>query len=192
MDENKEIKRTCNTCRFEAFSRCEELKENAEYQSIYSESGVATTTVLDRITATHKFKENHVCDEYACKYIQYPLEISAIDSTMETSRYKTAYTGKFVAVRPCAEKYENKTFLGIMIGELPWFLQVSHVPETKVLSVLPAHNPAMLVFDTNEIIFGAESWWSVIKSEEDLQAITDADIDNVFYVKALKYIAEGK
>jgi hypothetical protein len=39
---------------------------------------------------------------------------------------------------------------------------------------------------------GYESWWGQINSPEELKAITDVDIQNVWYVKALKEMAEKK
>lgn len=59
-------------------------------------------------------------------------------------------------------------------------------PDTKELKVSFHCNPAIFVFDLNKIIYGCESWWGVIKSEEDLNSISDCDIDNVWYVRALK------
>lgn len=41
-------------------------------------------------------------------------------------------------------------------------------------------------FDLQRIIFGAESWWGIIESLEELKDITDDDINNIWYVKALK------
>ena len=49
-----------------------------------------------------------------------------------------------------------------------------------------ATNPAIYVFDLQRIIFGAESWWSIIENQEELKDITDDDINNQWYVKALK------
>ncbi|SME48916.1 hypothetical protein BACERE00183_04191 [Bacillus cereus] len=37
-----------------------------------------------------------------------------------------------------------------------------------------------------EIIYGAGSWWGKINSEEELKEITDADINDVWYVKMLQ------
>ncbi len=47
-------------------------------------------------------------------------------------------------------------------------------------------NPAIFVFDLKKVIYGYESWWGEIKSEEDFRKITDLDINNLWYVKALK------
>ena len=49
-----------------------------------------------------------------------------------------------------------------------------------------ATNPAIYVFDLQRIIFGAESWWGIIENPEELKDITDDDINNIWYVKALK------
>lgn len=49
-----------------------------------------------------------------------------------------------------------------------------------------ATNPAIYVFDLQRIIFGAESWWSIIENPEELKDITDDDINSQWYVKALK------
>jgi len=53
-------------------------------------------------------------------------------------------------------------------------------------------NPAMWVPDLNRVVMGWESWWGEIKSEEDLRQISDADIENVWYVKAIKALTEKK
>ena len=37
--------------------------------------------------------------------------------------------------------------------------------------------------ELGKIIFGMESWWGRIKSEEELKDITDGDIENVWHVK---------
>ena len=50
-------------------------------------------------------------------------------------------------------------------------------------------NPAIFVPDLKTIIFGVESWRQRITTESQLRSITDIDIENVWYVKALKQIA---
>jgi hypothetical protein len=103
-------------------------------------------------------------------------------------------TGDLVRVRPCGEKYENKTYLGILIGDVaqsPTVGILQDNEEVKTLKVdLGQHNPAILIPDLKEIVFGCASWWGKITKEEHLKSITDADIENVWYVKALKQIAE--
>lgn len=99
--------------------------------------------------------------------------------------------GAFVAVR-LASKEDTKTYLGIMLGDY-MRPQVTFDSETGTLTFKPTEfmgNPAMWVPDLNRIVMGFESWWGEIKSVEDLKQITDADIQNVWYVKALKALAE--
>jgi hypothetical protein len=89
-------------------------------------------------------------------------------------------------VRPCNEKYGNKTYLGIFLGEADIGLFISHYPDTKELSITRHYNPAIFVPELKEIIYGSGSWWGKINSEEELKEISDDDIDNVWYVKMLK------
>lgn len=99
--------------------------------------------------------------------------------------------GKFVSIRPCAEEHENKSFLGLYVCDLNLHASVSHDPKTGILKVESSlGNPAIFVFDLNKIVMGCESWWGVIKSEDQLRKITDYDINNLWYVKAMKQLAE--
>lgn len=93
--------------------------------------------------------------------------------------------GKPVRVRPCDKKYEGKTFLGIFLGELPIPMHVSYNKEEQMLSISNMHNPAIFVPDINEVVFGFESWWSLINSDENIEDITDDVINNTWYVKML-------
>ena len=74
------------------------------------------------------------------------------------------------------------------LGELPISTHISHNSDTKELNVSFSNNPAIFVFELNTIIYGCESFWGIIESEDDLKEITDDDIDNVWYIKALKSI----
>lgn len=100
--------------------------------------------------------------------------------------------GSLVKIRPCGEEYENKTYLGVFLGDLPTSPYITLNPETEVLSVDCATNPAIYVFELKKIIFGYESWWSVIENEDELKNITDEDINNVWYVKLMRLVNKGK
>lgn len=80
----------------------------------------------------------------------------------------------------------DKTYLGFLLGDLPIGLYIRHSPETLELSCSTTGNPAIFAPELGKIIFGMESWWGRIKSEEELKDITDDDIENVWYVKMLK------
>lgn len=95
--------------------------------------------------------------------------------------------GTWVKVRPCAGPGKDKTYLGIHLGKVSQGDSMRFHPDTGVLSVEHSyHNPAIWVPDLRAIVFGAESWWGVIKGPDDLRTITDSDINGVFYVKALR------
>lgn len=122
------------------------------------------------------------------KTIKYPIKVNKIN--IKNDKFSLYKPGGFVAVRPCAEEYGNKTYLGLFLGELPDSTYVTYNTKTEELNVGMSCNPAMFVFELNKVIYGYESWWSKIEREEDLKQITDADINNVWYVKALKTLSE--
>jgi len=133
--------------------------------------------------------------------MEFPItveSIKVINKAYEPSNFMAgAEVGDFVSIRPCAEEYENKTFLGIYIGEISvgtaHFFEASDDEYLKgVLELMHNTNPAIFVPNLNKVIFGCESWWGVIKDESHLKQITDEDIENVWYVKALKAIAETR
>ena len=98
--------------------------------------------------------------------------------------------GSFVCIRPCAEEYEDKTYLGIYLGDMPVSIDCDYNEGNQELSIKTGMtNPAIFVPDLKTIIFGVESWWQRITTESQLRSITDIDIENVWYVKALKQIA---
>jgi hypothetical protein len=177
---SKDVKRNCNTCKFGIFDRCETLKNDEKYQKIKDDE------LFD--TGKWEFKENFICDNYKSIYIEYPIEVSKINQDTDISGFMDEEIGKFVRIRPCAREYQNKTFLGLYLGELPTGFQISHNTETKELNVRFNTNPAIFVFDLKKIIYGCESWWGFIESEDELKTITDIDIDNIWYVKALKIL----
>lgn len=95
----------------------------------------------------------------------------------------------FVAVRIAGEK---ETHLGLYIGDLALGASIMFHKSSGVLTLgMGFHNPAIYVPKLQRIVFGCESWWGAIKSEADLKQITDADIDNLWYVKALKSLDES-
>jgi hypothetical protein len=127
--------------------------------------------------------------------IEYPITINKINFNEITKLYdpygyRGKDIGKFVAIRSVHDKDGDKTYLGLYLGEFAVSLGVSYDKDKGELTVQRhMYNPAIYVFDLNKILFGYESWWGIIKSEEQLKTITDKDISNVWYVKALKQIS---
>jgi len=123
--------------------------------------------------------------------IKCPIEIDKLNIGRERKGFQTAKVGTMVKIRPCGEKYEDKTFLGIYLGDMQISVNVFYDSHEKSLTFAPHNNPAIYVPDLEEVIWGCGSWWSPIESEEQLgKDISDEDIQNVWYVKALKQISE--
>lgn len=100
--------------------------------------------------------------------------------------------GVLVSIRPCNEKYGNKTYLGFLIGDLATGSSITITDDNKIQCNWSGYNPAIFVPELGEIIMGMSSWWGEIESEEKLKEITDSDIENVWYVKLWKKQMEDK
>ena len=123
--------------------------------------------------------------------IKYPVTINRIQVPPFSGKsFTSTKVGRLVGIRPVNEQYDGKTFLGIYLGDLPVQNIVALHKEEAVLVVSPHMNPAIFVPELDKIIYGYESWWGEIKSEEELHQITDEDIQNVWYVRALKQLGE--
>ena len=93
--------------------------------------------------------------------------------------------GAMVCVRPVQEEYENKTFVGFLIGEAALGSSIS-VKDNKLQLNFSGYNPAIFVPKLGKVVYGMESWWGIVESEEDFKQISDEDIENVWYVKAFR------
>ena len=101
-----------------------------------------------------------------------------------------AKTGDLVMVRPCGEDYEKKTYLGFMVGDVALglsacFDKLENGDDTFEVTQ-SFHNPCILIPELGRLVYGCESWWSPISDPEQLKQISDQDINNVWYVQALK------
>lgn len=122
------------------------------------------------------------------KEIQYPLEITGISFSGKIAESGHRPRG-LVSIRPCGKEFGGKTFLGLYLGDYARSMGCSLNPSTGVLEVYPAsHNPAIWIPSLERIVFGCESWWGAIESEEQLRTITNETIDGIWYVQALKHL----
>jgi hypothetical protein len=97
-----------------------------------------------------------------------------------------------VSIRPCDKALGGKTYIGILLGDMPLGIGVAVHTQTNVAQVGPTHyNPAIWVPDLKRVVFGCESWWGLVDGLDDLRAITDKSIDNIWYVKAAKELGMG-
>lgn len=134
-------------------------------------------------------EECEVCECYKSRYIEYPIQVNAVETEKLEGMMMYA-SGCLVRIKPCAEEYEGKTYLGLYLGHLPMMSSISYDEERQVLKVGAVHNPAIYVFALKKIIFGAESWWCKINSPEDMKEISGEEIDNTWYVKLLKTMCQ--
>jgi len=139
--------------------------------------------------ARRTFEEEHGELQLQSEF-EFPMEISGISiRTMPSG----PGVGKLVRVRPVNDK---KTYLGIHLGDLQREVMVARGSKSKQLMLTVRRNPAIWVPDLKKVVWGDSSWWGVIETPEDAERlITDGDIQNVWYVKALKELhaqKEGK
>lgn len=152
----------------------------------------------DRINNPENAKEgesyvtNEDCDKcpyYKSKYIEYPIKVNKINYD-EFHFDKRRHETMFVAITPCAKEYENKTFLGLYLGDLPCSPTASYNEKCNELTVKAMHNPAIYVFELGKIIFGMQSWWKPLKSLDEFAAITKEDIESQPYMQALRQMSK--
>lgn len=133
--------------------------------------------------------------------IKFPITVNKIEYRMdvpirmESDGHKS---GTLVAVRSVKEKHGDKTRLGILVGFVPLDVSVAlkhpegNQTEGSIMIASRSTNPVIFIPELGESVLGAESWWGQIKDESQLKEITNDDIQNVWYVKALKQLAETK
>lgn len=100
-------------------------------------------------------------------------------------------SGALVKVRPVGDEYEGKTYVGFLIGEVAMGSSIS-ILEDKIQLNFSGYNPAIFIPELKKVVFGYQSWWSEIESENELKDITDNDIQNVWYVKLLNSFSKDK
>jgi hypothetical protein len=163
----------------------EQEKNNEEVDEDFGDALASLVGALAK-----EMKENPVTIE---DDFEFPMEISEIDkskacySPMSLTGTKA---GALVKIRPCGDEYENKTYLGIYVGEIAISTNIGLFEKTKKLSIMFNRNPAIFVPELKKVIFGCESFWGEIKSEEELKDITDDDIENVWYIQLLKELGK--
>ncbi len=126
------------------------------------------------------------CTSFDSKYIEYPITVTAVENQDIDFTPLFNDTGALCRIKPCSDEYQGKTFLGFFIGDLPVKIITSYNKESGVLTNGTLKNPAIFVPELRKIVWGAESFWEVIETEEDLKEITDAEINDVWYVQLLK------
>lgn len=154
------------------------------------------------LTAT---EEHKVCEDWVAEALgeeplprfQFPIEVHGITWSDEPMLMPALFAQgvTWVAVRPVSSKDSDgkRTLLGFLLGDLARGASARFDRESGVISIAPSmHNPAIWVPDLGRIVMGCESWWGAIKDPEDLRKITDADINDAWYVRALRDLSKAK
>lgn len=121
------------------------------------------------------------------------IEIANAHETIKPSGlFGSEKPGTMVAVRPCDKECNGKTYLGMYLCSAPTGVIGEQVGGKRIVLKMVDHtNPAIYIPELDRIVWGYGSWWGKIESEEKLRQITDADIQNVWYVRALKQLSDS-
>jgi hypothetical protein len=106
-----------------------------------------------------------------------PVKTIEIPENLAVPRIVAPYhSGEFVAVRPIAKNgEEEKTYFGIMLGDMNIGLGHRAIGD-EVTLIGCLGNPAIFVPKLAQLVYGAESFWKIIQSEEQLTALDDDDL----------------
>lgn len=102
-------------------------------------------------------KDCESCSKFSSRYIEYPITVNGIESE-EIKPHTLGYEcGTLCEIRPCGEEYENKSYLGIYLGELPISISTSYDTNTGVLKNRAVNNPAIFVPELKKIIYDTKA-----------------------------------
>lgn len=177
MTEPSDKQSNCKYCRLSILS---------VYENRFEHHCVVNGWEDDKVkTVTKEQCEN--CPRYKSKYIEYPVTINGIENKEIDTTGLGHTVGCLCEIRPCDEQYQNKSYLGIYLGELPISI-ISSLNDNGILTNSALTNPAVFVPALKKIIYGCESWWREIKDINDFKNISDEDIENQWYVQLLKQL----
>ena len=176
----------CKKCNIGKY--CPKLaQKNPIYKELMDNDVQNVHDYYEKFEQKAKIEKEHCCDDFDSQWIGYPFVVNKIEtSKIDYTNCLFHKVGSLVKIRPCGEEYNNKTYLGFLLGDLPTKTAFSLNQKNNILKVWTPTNPAIFVPELKKIIFGYESWWGEIKNEEELKEITNDDIENVWYVKMLK------
>lgn len=167
------------TCRFSRMGRFGSTFDDTEWACMRDSNRVVNTNP----TACAS------CPLFKSRYIQYPVTISSIDLKPIEVNFERNI-GQFVAVKPCGEEYNGKTYLGLHLGDHAMMNSTSLNEKSGTLTVRPVTNPLIYIFATKTLVFGAESWWHRIESPDELKDIIEDDINSTWYVQLMRAMSK--
>lgn len=116
--------------------------------------------------------------------IEFPIEVAAVETVAGSASADPV--GQWCSIRPVGDP---KSYLGIYLGDLTIEIDHYYHVKDKTLTISAHTNPAIFVLDLKRIVWGCESWWGFISTPDELRQISNADVENVWYVRALKELA---
>lgn len=131
------------------------------------------------------------CPDFSSKYIEYPITVNKIN-TQKIDTSGVYESGSLCEVQPCAEEYAGKSYLGFYLGDLPIGIVTSYRRDTCEINISTMNNPAIFVPELGKIIYGCESFWREIEDVSDFKGISEEEIQNTWYVKAVKEMFKGR
>lgn len=136
-------------------------------------------------TCGHDSADN--CDDYVSHFMEFPMTVEEIVlHRTDTSKHEVTP----VAVRLAGDN-DDKTYLGFLLDSVTSDFSMSYNRATKQLNAFVYNTPTIFVPELNRVVYGNESWWRRLKSENDLKDITDADINGQWYVAALRAMSNN-
>lgn len=152
----------------------------------YNESHCVVDGWEDDKVKTVSKEQCEQCERFDSRFIEYPLTIQGIDNAEIDTTGLGHKCGELCEISPCGKEYEEKSYIGIYLGDLPIAITTSYSDKTGILENRTMNNPAIFVPELKKIIYGCESWWRKIESIEDFKGISKDDIENTWYTKILK------
>lgn len=120
------------------------------------------------------------CEHFDSRYIEYPIQVNEIDvKDFYQSFYRKKDIGKLAKIRYCVD---NKDYIGVYLGMLPCTPIVQYNSKEEKLIVTTINNAALYVPELKKIVFGNESFWSIISDDEQNQYVSDEEIKRFFTI----------
>ena len=130
------------------------------------------------------------CPMFSSRHIEWPCEVAGIDYDLDDFKVREASgrIGTPVRVRPCGEGFGGRTYLGILVGDLPHLPYAKLDVDTGRLRFGAVSNPLILLPTEGKAVWGAESWWSALAPGDDLGGIADIrdeEIMGAWYMRGI-------
>lgn len=160
FDENNKIKakqESCAACTKREF--CNDLKEYIG--SLYFPNDWEKMLFLLKL----------VCENYQSVYIQYPIEVSAIESDNGFALYKNS---ELVIAEVYIPEHDGETCLALYLGDMPNTIVTTYNKETKIVKNKFLTIPMLYIFRLNKIIPGTRAKWQDLY-ESGIKTLTEEE-----------------